>query len=276
MAFPVHTWPQVKQLLGTCLIISQVRNNSWRRAGSYQPFHQVGVLRETPPLLETLQEPPVADDARPELPRDVVLLPLEPPAHLAARSPHTRFNFTQAESNEPRKKKKTTRRQQAMRSGVPGGWWTCSWVRRSWRRTPRWAWWACAARRRGTRSPSRPRTPSPRPPWVSPGGGWIGERELPLGRVRRGGRRRNLDRRRTAAMWGGEEVSGSVRNLLCLFAFPSLFRWNFQGSRGGAAYSYCPIGLNLMGRLFGVEIGRAGMLERPIKIRGLIRARDDA
>jgi len=26
------------------------------------------------------------------------------------------------------------------------------------------------------------------------------------------------------AMWGGEEVSGGVRNLLCLFAFPSLFR----------------------------------------------------
>ena len=237
MPFPVHTWPQVKQLLGTCLIISQVRNNSWRRAGSYLPFHQVGVLRETPPLLETLQEPPVADDARPELPRDVVLLPLEPPAHLPARSPRTRFNFTPRGTKST--EEKPARRQQAMRSGVPGGWWTCSWLRRNWRRTPRWAWWACAARRRGTRSPSRPRTPSPRPPWLPAGAGRIGERELPLGRVRRGRRRRNTDRRCTAAMWPcgvGKKFLEAFEISFVFSRFP-LFRWNFQGSRGGAEYS---------------------------------------
>ena len=57
------------------------------------PFQHVGFLGEAPPLLEAVLEPPVADDARPKPPRDVILLPLKPPAHLSPQSRSARVKF---------------------------------------------------------------------------------------------------------------------------------------------------------------------------------------
>jgi len=53
-----------------------------------------GVLWEAPSVPETFRESPVANYVRPQLPQDVVLLPLDPPAHQA-----TTFDSEQQNNN---------------------------------------------------------------------------------------------------------------------------------------------------------------------------------
>lgn len=73
------------------------------------PFHGVGALGEAPPLPEAVEEPAVADDADPEPPRDVVLLPLEPPANLTAAQTRQRESAGAAETGVDDEREEITR-----------------------------------------------------------------------------------------------------------------------------------------------------------------------
>lgn len=221
-------------MLGTCLMISQIHNNSWRRAAptfptSRDPLGEASPPWDTPGTTGGWRRASGASSrCRTSSPR-VSSTPSRPPDKRAPDS-----ISDPAESNQSRGKRDRSAGSRAARSGVgvPDGWWTCSWFRRSWRRSPRWAWRACAARRRGSRSPWRPRSPSPRSAWDPTPGGLAGQKPLP-GQGSGGGRRIASAPRRRCRGWGGRrrEVSGGVRNSSRLFVFPALFRLKFSGAR---------------------------------------------